>query len=91
MVSIIQVSPLHLSCKNGHLEMVNLLLNWRADVTFRSSDGRNALDFAIDSNQKDCVVALLRHASWKDSLRNAVVNPVNGKRLRKSDEFLRNP
>nr|XP_039268134.1 transient receptor potential cation channel subfamily A member 1 homolog isoform X2 [Styela clava] len=73
------VSPLHLSAKNGHLEMVNLLLNWRADVTFRSADGRNALDFAIDSNQKDCVVALLKHSTWKDSLRNSVVNPVNGR------------
>lgn len=75
----LKVSPILLAAQFGHVEIIGLLLNWRADVTFRSADGKNALDFAIDHNQKDCVLALIKHSSWKHSLRNSVINPVNGK------------
>ena len=60
------------------MDVVKLLLQWKADVTFRAADGRNALDFAIDFSQKDCVLALIKHETWKLSMRNAVINPVTG-------------
>uniref|UniRef100_H2Y8X8 Ion transport domain-containing protein n=1 Tax=Ciona savignyi TaxID=51511 RepID=H2Y8X8_CIOSA len=74
----IKICSLHLACQRGHVDMINLLLQWRADVTFRSADGRNALDYAIDHSQKDCVRVLLRHESWKLSLKNAVIHPITG-------------
>ncbi|CAK8698608.1 transient receptor potential cation channel subfamily A member 1-like isoform X2 [Clavelina lepadiformis] len=75
----IKVCALHLACQRGHVEMVHLLLQWKADVTFRSADGRNALDYAIDCSQKECVLALIRHETWQQSLKNAVINPVSGR------------
>ena len=60
------------------MDVVKLLLQWKADVTFRAADGRNSLDFAIDFSQKDCVLALIKHETWKLSMRNAVINPVSG-------------
>ena len=74
-IILMQISPLHLSCQRGHVEIVRLLLNWNADVTFRSLDGRNGLDYAIDSMQKQCVMELLKHDSWKESLKNTIVDP----------------
>nr|XP_018668223.2 transient receptor potential cation channel subfamily A member 1 homolog isoform X2 [Ciona intestinalis] len=74
----IKICALHLACQRGHVDMIALLLQWRADVTFRSADGRNALDYAIDHSQKDCVRALLRHETWKQSMKNAVIHPVTG-------------
>jgi len=68
-----QISPLHLACQRGHMEVVNLLLEWKADVSFRSIDGRNALDYAIDFGQRSCVLTLIKHETWKESLKNAYV------------------
>ena len=73
-----KVSPLHLACQRGHVNVVKILLNWKADVTFKSSDGRNALDFAIDFGQKECVLALIKHETWQLSMNNAMINPVTG-------------
>ena len=74
-----QICAMHLASQRGHVEVINLLLQWKADVTFRSADGRNALDYAIDFSQKDCVLALIKHETWQSSLKNTVVNPVTGK------------
>ena len=73
-----QIAPLHLSCQRGHVEIVRLLLAWNADVTFRSAGGRNGLDYAIDYMQKECVMALLKHPSWQDSMKNYVTDQRTG-------------
>ena len=73
-----QIAPLHLACQRGHVNVVKILLEWKADVTFKSSDGRNALDFAIDFGQKECVLALIKHETWQLSMKNATFNPVTG-------------
>jgi len=74
----IKVCALHLASQRGHVELIQLLLQWKADVTFRSADGRNALDFALDHSQRDCVHALIKHETWQLSLKNAVKNPITG-------------
>ena len=56
-----------------------MLLDWGADVTAKISDGRNPLDCAIDQDEPDCVQAILNHASWRDALRNAFVDPITGR------------
>ena len=73
-----QISPLHLACQRGHVEVVNLLLEWKADVSFRSIDDRNALDYAIDFGQRSCVLTLIKHKTWNESLKNAYVDSVSG-------------
>lgn len=69
---------MHLASQRGHVELIQLLLQWKADVTFRSADGRNALDFALDHSQRDCVHALIKHETWQLSLKNAVKSPITG-------------
>ena len=76
---MLQAAPLHLACQFGHVEIVQLLLSWDADVTLRSADGRNGLDYAIDNLQKDCVYALLKHSSWESSMRNVIIDQRTGK------------
>lgn len=66
-----QETPLHLACKSGKLEMVALLLSWKAAPGVCLPDGRNALDVAIDNFHEDCALKLVEHDTWKDSLRNA--------------------
>ena len=47
-----QLSPLQLACKHGHISIVNCLLEMGADVTSTDVFNRNALDIAIDSNNR---------------------------------------
>lgn len=70
---------MHEACLNGHPVVVSILLDHRADVTAKLSDGRNPLDCAIDQDEPECVQAILEHDSWKEALRNAYIDPVTGK------------
>ena len=69
---------MHEACVNGHPQVVSVLLDWRADITAKLSDGRNPLDCAIDQDEQDCVQAILSHETWRDGLRNAYVDPITG-------------
>ena len=52
MVTLLQTTPLHLASKYGHTEVVELLIDWDADVKQRDSDGNNCLDLAVDNNNQ---------------------------------------
>nr|CAB3267277.1 transient receptor potential cation channel subfamily A member 1 homolog [Phallusia mammillata] len=65
-----KITPLHLACQEGHTEMVQVLLQWKADVTHRSVDGRNALDFAIDSGNASCARVIIEDEKWREALKN---------------------
>jgi len=70
---------LHLACKHGHSELVKLLLEWKADVRFKSPNGKNALDIALDFAHKECVLVLIKDLNWKLSLQNANYDKITGK------------
>ncbi|CAG5110986.1 Oidioi.mRNA.OKI2018_I69.chr2.g5330.t1.cds [Oikopleura dioica] len=65
------VTPLHLASMNGHLEVAKYLLEQGADVRIVDTDGRNALDYAIDYYHEDIVTMFLESDEWKACLSNA--------------------
>jgi ankyrin repeat protein len=56
-------TPLHQAAAHGNLEMVDLLLDYGADLAMRSDDGRTALMMAEDSQH---VAVIRRLAGNKD-------------------------
>jgi ankyrin repeat protein len=40
------MTPIHLSCANGHFNNVKLLVNYSADLTKKCKKGKTALDYA---------------------------------------------
>ena len=62
-----------MACKLGLKDVVYVLLKNKADVTVRTSNGKNPLDFAIDYHHEDCANVLIEHESWRNSLSNAVI------------------
>ncbi|XP_078482468.1 transient receptor potential cation channel subfamily A member 1 homolog [Ciona intestinalis] len=71
-----RTTPLHQACVNGHVHVVKILLDWRADVSYRLVDGRNPLDCAIDADKRECVQAIIQHSSWKNAMRNGYTDPL---------------
>ncbi|CBY41836.1 unnamed protein product, partial [Oikopleura dioica] len=65
------VTPLHLASMNGHLEVAKFLVDQGADVKNVDSEGRNALDYAIDYYHEDIVTMFLESDQWKACLSNA--------------------
>ncbi|RSL98385.1 hypothetical protein CEP52_010378 [Fusarium oligoseptatum] len=51
--------PLHKACREGHLEIVNLLLQHGADIEAKESDGSTPFDSACWKGHKDVVELLL--------------------------------
>ncbi len=51
--------PLHVACKEGHAELVTLLIRNHADVRATNDDGHNCLNIAIMNAQR-CVVLTSR-------------------------------
>jgi len=48
-------TPLHVAASHGHLEIINLLLEYDADVTLKNNDGITAEELASDVSIKNTI------------------------------------
>ena len=51
-----------MSCINGHVDCIQVLLRYHADVMMKNSYGKTPLELAVDNRQTEAAVALLRHS-----------------------------
>ena len=58
ITSVGNLSPLHLAVKEGHIDTINLLLDFGADLTLRDSKERTAYDLAVALNRSNCANVL---------------------------------
>ena len=68
---------MHLASKEGHVDMIKLLLDHKADITRKDHLGRNCLDLAIENNQRGGAVAIVNSENWRLALRNCTVEGGN--------------
>ena len=59
--------PLHKAARNGHYELVKLLLTYRADPETLDGNGRTALQQASDRGREDVVILLLENGADPNS------------------------
>ncbi|KAF0991762.1 hypothetical protein HZS_1189, partial [Henneguya salminicola] len=77
-------SPILIAAKEGHSEVITLLINKGGDVTKVDHYGRNCLEVAIDENRKEAVMAILNSSKWEQTLRHiSHFNGVNSSPLRR--------
>lgn len=50
------------ACCNGHVNCINLLLDNGANMFQLNVYGQNPLDIALENNQKEACMALLKHS-----------------------------
>ncbi|XP_041462791.1 transient receptor potential cation channel subfamily A member 1 homolog [Lytechinus variegatus] len=66
------MTPLHHACRDGNINMVDLLLNGKgagtvtkpADVTIQDAKGLNCLDHAIDNDHETIAKMIITHDRW---------------------------
>ena len=51
---------MHYACLGGHVEAVQLLLDWKGDVALKNTYDHSPLDLAIDNLHHDVAIAMLR-------------------------------
>lgn len=68
-----KTTPLHLASKEGHVDMIKLLLSRKADIARKDKFGRNCLDWAIENNQREASMAIVDSEYWMSALRNCTV------------------
>ena len=65
------LTPLHLACEKGYVEIIEILLQEHASTTLRNAQLHNCLEIATINQQKVVVQKLLTHSMWRDMMRNA--------------------
>ena len=60
-------SPLHVAASRGHAQIVNFLLNNKADITL-NDEGTTFLYDAIIYNHSNVVATVLKHKRWQEAL-----------------------
>ena len=74
-------NPLHLAAKNGHHDIVKILLDEGADITVKDLEGKTAMQLALENDKKSVVEVILSSSSWEQSLRTAFLEKENEKIL----------
>lgn len=59
--TVFQNTALHMSAAGGHVDAVRMLLNKNASPTMLNSYKKSALDMALDYEQVDVAVAMMKH------------------------------
>ena len=61
------------ACKQGSEEIVTFLLNWFEKINQIDNQGRNCLDYAIDSQNEPIVNLILKTNDWQSVMSNAIM------------------
>ena len=59
--------PLHLAAKYGHVDIFNVLLENKAEVTQRGRNQKTALDIAIENDKRSIIQTIITGDSWKEA------------------------
>ena len=76
-VDVNKTTALHIAAKSGNPDIVEFLLEHGADIKLKDYRGRNALDAAIDKDQRMSIISILKSSSWKEALRTATARKWN--------------
>jgi len=63
-VACLQNTALHYACSGGHVEAVQLLLEYKADVAVKNTFHQSPLDHAIDNINSDVVTVILKNKRY---------------------------
>ena len=62
-------TPLQLAVENGRNMAVEYLMKAGADVSIHDNDGRNALELAIEKNNKTVIEIIIESENWEKAMR----------------------
>jgi len=60
----VQNTAVHYACSGGHVEAVQLLLEYKADVAVKNTYDQSPLDHAIDNMNSDVVTVMLKNKRY---------------------------
>jgi len=63
-VGLDSYSPLHICCRKGDFNMLNILLQSNPSTSLKTKDGKTALDIAKDKGYEDIYNRLLQHTQF---------------------------
>ncbi len=66
-----RLTPLHIACEYGHLDVVKYLIDNGASTTLRNAQIFNCLEISIRQQHQKMVKYLLELPSWRQMMRNA--------------------
>ncbi|CAF4102655.1 unnamed protein product, partial [Adineta steineri] len=66
-----RLTPLHIACKYGHLDVVKYLIEKGASTTLRNAQLLNCLEICIEEQHVELVKYLLQLPNWREMMRNA--------------------
>ncbi|CAF3715438.1 unnamed protein product [Adineta steineri] len=68
-----RLTPLHLACEYGHLDVVKYLIEKGASTTLRNAQLLNCLEICIEEQHVELVKYLLQLPNWREMMRNAQI------------------
>ncbi|CAF0792131.1 unnamed protein product [Adineta steineri] len=71
-----RLTPLHIACEFGHLDVVEYLIEKGASTTIRNAQLLNCLEICIQKQHVEIVKYLLQRSNWQEMMRNA--QPIEG-------------
>ncbi|CAF4082826.1 unnamed protein product [Adineta steineri] len=66
-----RLTPLHIACEFGHLDVVKYLIEKGASTTLRNAQLLNCLEICIEEQHVELVKYLLQLPNWREMMRNA--------------------